>query len=146
MRKFLGLSVFALTLSLAACDSSSSSTTGTGTNDSTGATGSLLGTWKSTSSYSSTSFSLVDVEVLTLSANKSFKVRHSLISTSTVAGIPGSESADSMSGTWSASSTMLYLTENSGGRDSGSYTLSGSDLTLVIPSIGMSDTLKFVRQ
>jgi len=145
MRKFLGLTVFALILSLAACGSGSTSPTGTG-NDSTGGTSSLVGTWKATSSYTSTSFSLVDVEVLTLSANKAFKLRHSLISTSTIAGIPGSESSDSMSGTWSATTTELYLREDSGTLDSGSYTLSGSNLTLIIPSIGMSDTLKFTKQ
>jgi hypothetical protein len=141
MRKILVLAVSAFVLSLAACDSSSSSPTGG--NNSTGGSNALVGTWMYDTSGSDSGYMYTDTEFVTLSSNWNFVRR-----TKTTTSVPGYGSfatAETLTGTWTSTSTHLILTDTAG-TDSATYTLSGSQLTVVLATGSTTKTLKFTKQ
>jgi|GEM_PF-5751021 len=143
MRKILALTVAAFVLSLAACDSGSSSATGSN-NSTGGGSNALVGTWMYDTSSSDSGYMITDTELVTLSSNWAFVRRNK--TTTTIPGLGSFASAETLKGTWTSTSTHLILTDTAG-TDSASYTLNGSQLTVVLATDSTTTkTLKFTKQ
>jgi hypothetical protein len=133
MRRFLAFTALALAFGLAACDSTSSNSSWTGD-------AALVGTWKSISSDISSSDSYYDTTTITLgSGGKLSYVTYEREVTSSSSTLD----TNSGTGTWSSSGTKLYVNSN-GEKDSSSYTISGTKLTLI--DLIYDDTEVFTRQ
>ena len=141
MRVFSCSIVSALIFSLCACDGSSSSTT---SSDGTPSVMSdLVGNWKGTLTFREVGFPATDAESVTLSSNGTFS-RQQIITVTLPAGSPQS-TVNWTNGNWSATATKLILSDSTG-VDTASYTLSGTNLTVVLLVESSYDTLQFTKQ
>jgi len=137
MRNILALVVFSLVLSLAACDSTSSSPTGN-------SNPALVGPWKATTIINGNGYNTGDTELVALAANHTF-VRSDITDSYSYGGNLLSSTRAVTGGTWSSTATLLILSD-SAGTDTASYTQSGTQLTVILPSGTTLDTLIFTKQ